>query len=230
MIWLLGDSWIEWQSLLYWKQTEGPWIDHTTCLQAQLAQRSLESVVLAKGGSSIFEQLAWAEWYANAHTPTHIVVLWTELARCITQDPQLASLNYTQQIKLWAEQAAQKLIELETRTGAVISVYGAQSEVHPHAQKILGDRVRISNTRLKLCGVATPQSDCISAIDHQLGGDISVMFPRTPSRQCKIELKRVVLTRERMQASTRFPDGGHPDAQYYSDLADVIQEDHRANV
>lgn len=230
MIWLLGDSWIEWQSLLYWRgELEGPWIDHTNCLQTQLKHHNLDSVVLAKGGASVWETLDWAEWYALKHTPTHIVVLWTELGRMIQQHTP-SRTEYSLEIQHWAELASNKLIELERTTGARVSVYGAQASVHTRAQQILGDRVKIADTRWELCNLQTPHTDCLSSYDHQFGGSIRTHWPSTTPQQEQEELERIVDARTRMYRSKRFPDGGHPDAQYYQDLAEIIAEDHRANV
>jgi hypothetical protein len=207
MIWLSGDSWLDWRSLIksnlrFEDTLEG------------LLQETHPTLCFARGGSGNIRQLELIRQYSTfgVLSPQYWIHSWTEVGR------DTRNRKYTTNcITDMSENIANSIVEIERDLKCKVLVFGGQAEIPQVAQEILKERV------------ITPdwKADLLGSSDYGSSQYFSVITDGATHNLPRQKLKKHALLSHKqlatLTASERFPDNAHPGVNEYKDLYNKIK-------
>lgn len=208
MVWLSGDSWLDWRSLIksglrFQDTIEGMLNTH------------YDTLCFARGGSGNMRQIKLIEAYMkfDVHFPKFWIHAWTEVGR------DTAYLKYTDDcIDTMSINISNKIIEIGKQLNCKVLVFGGQAPIPLVAREILKE------------AIITPdwKADILKTSDYGASQYFSVitegMQHNLPNRELQ---KHVNLSHKQLDILTKsefFPDNAHPGVDNYKNLYKKIKD------
>ena len=208
MIWLSGDSWLDWRSLT----KSGLRIDDS--IEGLLQNDHYPALSFARGGAGNLKQidLIQRDSLFNVKFPDYWIHSWTEVGRDInTKEYTKNSLTDT------TLYTANKIVEISNTLNCKVLVIGGQAPIPKIAQDILGDRVFIVDWKAELLGTTEYGASQYFSLVIQEPDQV-------PKKQLRKEVNNASLQLDLLTKSTSFPDNAHPGIEEYNNLYNKIKE------
>jgi hypothetical protein len=206
MIWLSGDSWLDWRSLT----RSGVRFDDS--IEGRLQNDHYQTLSFARGSSGNLKQLDLIQRYSllNVKFPDYWIHSWTEVGRDI--DLGAYPKNSLTDVTLYT---ANKIVEISDMLKCKVLVFGGQAPIPKIAQDILGDRVFIVDWKAEILGTTEyGASQYFSLVVEQ-------PF-KVPKKQLRKEANNAFWQLDILTKSTSFPDNAHPGIKEYNNLYNTI--------
>jgi len=196
MIWLSGDSWLDWRSTIKSK------CKYDDSLEGLLSK---EYTVLnfARGGDSNTRQLDCIDRYINldVQKPDVWIHAWTELGRGFEKSIDIAN----------------RLLYIKNKLNCKLLVFGGQAPIPSDACKLLHKNILIKDWKYELLGQDYGASQYFSVILENKKHNLS---KKELQREIKLAEKQLNV----LKLSNKFPDNAHPGKNEYLMLYKKIKE------
>ena len=206
MIWLSGDSWLDWRALI----KSNLRFDDTL---EGLLQMEFKTLSFARGGTGNVRQLYLVNRYGtyDVKLPTYWIHAWTEVGR----DTVYEKYNKNG-IRDKAICIATDIVNISNKLGCKSLVFGGQAPIPQEAHDILGDRVLLSDWKAEILGTHN------YGASQYFSSFVSDQDTNLPWHMKKDEDKLAQHQLAMLTASNSFPDDAHPGALEYRSLYNKV--------
>ena len=209
LIWLTGDSWLDWRSLV----KSG--VVFESSIEGLLCNSGRRVLSFAKGGESNLKQVGLVLAYTklSEQRPDIWIHAWTEVGRDLKN--QKINKSLVEQTSL---ETAHKMLKLEKSMRSKLYVFGGQSKIPDNLHSVFGNRIIHPDIKAFFLGTEDYGSSQFFSLFFE---NEKINLPRT---MFKDEFEKSNKQFKILSQSSIFPDNAHLGTEQNICLYNLIKE------